>query len=76
MARTVLPPDLASMDQTLSAHAGFICQRKFYDDVHFPRGFSRCGDFTTKEAGILENYGWAHRDPGRERECSIFNLMC
>jgi hypothetical protein len=29
---------------------------RFYDDVHFPKGFNRKG-FTIKEAAILDNYG-------------------
>ncbi len=30
---------------------------KFFDTKHFARGFSRSGEFTIKEAQILENYG-------------------
>ena len=62
MARTVLSPDLASMDQAMSTRAGFSSQRKFYDDMHFPKGFSRCGDFTTREAAILEQHGFAMKE--------------
>lgn len=35
----------------------FIASKKFFDDQHFPKGFSRHGDFTIKEADILEKYG-------------------
>ena len=30
---------------------------QFYDDVHFPRGFSKYGVFTIKEAEALHDYG-------------------
>lgn len=36
---------------------GFIPAVKFYDDVHFPRGFSKSGDFTIAEAELLINIG-------------------
>ncbi|BDM64622.1 hypothetical protein NFHSH190041_20740 [Shewanella sp. NFH-SH190041] len=51
--------DLAGMEQHTSAQGGFISYKRFYDDTHFPRGFSRCGDFTTKEAQLLEQHGHA-----------------
>ncbi|WP_338364255.1 DUF413 domain-containing protein [uncultured Pseudoalteromonas sp.] len=35
----------------------FVSQRQFYDDNNFPRGFSRCGNFTLLEASILEQHG-------------------
>lgn len=35
----------------------FVSQRLFYDDQNFPRGFSRCGNFTLLEASILEQHG-------------------
>jgi uncharacterized protein len=35
----------------------FVSQRQFYDDQNFPRGFSRCGNFTLLEASILEQHG-------------------
>ncbi|MCP4882345.1 MAG: DUF413 domain-containing protein [Flavobacteriales bacterium] len=31
--------------------------QKFFDDRHFPRGFSRSGYFTIKEAQLLETCG-------------------
>ncbi|WP_434361396.1 DUF413 domain-containing protein [Parasalinivibrio latis] len=31
--------------------------QKFFDDKHFPKGFSRSGRFTIKEAQILESCG-------------------
>ena len=31
--------------------------RTFYDDVYFPRGFSRSGDFTIAESTLLQDYG-------------------
>ncbi len=43
------------------ANHSFQSQKKFYDDKNFPRGFSRSGDFTLKEAEMLEAYGSACR---------------
>ncbi|KFZ38682.1 hypothetical protein HR45_04455 [Shewanella mangrovi] len=39
----------------------FSSDRRFYDDANFPRGFKRSGDFTHKEAELLETYGVAMR---------------
>jgi uncharacterized protein YifE (UPF0438 family) len=36
---------------------GFIITDQFYDDAHFPRGFSKSGDFTIKEAELLTSLG-------------------
>jgi len=36
---------------------GFIFAEKFYDDVNFPRGFGKSGDFTIAEAELLVNLG-------------------
>ncbi|MFM2481270.1 DUF413 domain-containing protein [Celerinatantimonas sp. YJH-8] len=53
----------------------FATNRRFYDDKHFPRGFSRSGIFTIKESELLEAYGHAFkeldeqlREPGDETE--------
>lgn len=40
----------------------FATNRRFYDDKHFPRGFSRSGVFTIKEAQLLETYGYAFKE--------------
>ena len=40
----------------------FVSQQRFFDNKNYPRGFSRHGDFTIKEAQILEKYGCAFRD--------------
>ncbi|WP_035476914.1 DUF413 domain-containing protein [Aliagarivorans taiwanensis] len=60
----------------------FIAKRRFYDDKHFRRGFSRSGAFTIKEADILERSGYAfkeldeaQRDPIDEIE-QIFISVC
>jgi len=37
----------------------FVCEKKFFDDRNFPRGFQRSGDFTRTQAQILENLGVA-----------------
>jgi uncharacterized protein YifE (UPF0438 family) len=36
---------------------GFIFDDPFYDDVNFPRGFKKSGDFTITEAELLTNIG-------------------
>lgn len=36
---------------------GFIQEGPFYDDVHFPRGFNKSGDFTLSDSEILTNVG-------------------
>ncbi|OCG72055.1 hypothetical protein A9G43_03125 [Gilliamella sp. Occ3-1] len=40
----------------------FVNQQRFFDNKNYPRGFSRHGDFTIKEALILEKYGCAFKD--------------
>lgn len=37
----------------------FITTHRFFDNKHYPRGFSRHGDFTIKEAQLLERIGYA-----------------
>ena len=36
---------------------GFIQTERFYDDVHFPHGFSKSGDFTIADAELLSCIG-------------------
>jgi uncharacterized protein len=40
----------------------FVSQQRFFDNKNYPRGFSRHGDFTIKEALILEKHGYAFKD--------------
>ncbi|WP_115720103.1 MaoP family protein [Gallaecimonas mangrovi] len=35
----------------------FISGKKFFDDLNFPRGFQRSGDFTITEANLLTSRG-------------------
>lgn len=35
----------------------FETNRAFFDNRYFPRGFSRSGDFSLKEADLLTRYG-------------------
>jgi hypothetical protein len=35
----------------------FYLRKRFFDDRHFPYGFSRSGDFTVSEVAQLEKYG-------------------
>ncbi|MDK2779561.1 MAG: DUF413 domain-containing protein [Pseudomonadota bacterium] len=37
----------------------FACDKKFFDDRNFPRGFQRSGDFTRNQAVLLESKGVA-----------------
>ncbi len=40
----------------------FITTNRFFDNKHYPRGFSRHGDFTIKEAQLLERHGYAFNE--------------
>ena len=40
----------------------FTTTNRFFDNKHYPRGFSRHGDFTIKEAQMLERYGFAFNE--------------
>ncbi|KLN97975.1 DUF413 domain-containing protein [Moellerella wisconsensis] len=60
----------------------FITTNRFFDTKHYPRGFSRHGDFTIKEAQLLERYGQAFneldagkREPQTEEE-KLFVSAC
>lgn len=41
----------------MTLNHGFIQAERFYDDVHFPRGFSKSGDFTIADAELLSSVG-------------------
>ncbi|MCU7993553.1 DUF413 domain-containing protein [Shewanella glacialipiscicola] len=45
-----------------SATVSFNSQKRFYDDANFPKGFKRSGDFTNKEAELLELHGHAMKN--------------
>ncbi len=60
----------------------FATTNRFFDNKHYPRGFSRHGDFTIKEAQLLERYGYAFneldlakREPVTEEE-HLFLEVC
>ncbi|HGJ5882137.1 DUF413 family protein [Arsenophonus sp. ENCA] len=60
----------------------FITTNRFFDNKNYPRGFSRHGDFTIKEAQLLECCGQAFneldlgkRQPQTEEE-KLFVAMC
>ncbi|MBK4775880.1 hypothetical protein CRV11_03325 [Candidatus Pantoea edessiphila] len=40
----------------------FLSENRFFDNANYPHGFSRHGDFTIKEAQILEFYGHAFNE--------------
>ncbi|MCH4294164.1 DUF413 domain-containing protein [Shewanella sp. 3B26] len=41
------------------AQSSFQSKKRFFDDANFSKGFRRCGDFTNKEAELLETHGEA-----------------
>lgn len=41
----------------MDEHTNFREASTFYDDIHYPRGFSKHGDFTIREAEALHFYG-------------------
>ena len=45
-----------------SATVSFNSPKRFYDDANFPKGFKRSGDFTNKEAELLELHGYAMKN--------------
>lgn len=47
------------MDTTNNSLNSFQTSRKFYDDINYPRGINRSGDFSIKEVVLLENHGVA-----------------
>lgn len=60
----------------------FATNSRFFDNKHYPRGFSRHGDFTIKEAQLLERHGYAFneldlakREPTTEEE-RLFIEVC
>lgn len=60
----------------------FTTTNRFFDNKHYPRGFARHGDFTIKEAQLLERHGFAFneldlgkREPGTEEEVQ-FVAVC
>ncbi len=40
----------------------FATTSRFFDNKHYPRGFSRHGDFTIREAQLLERHGYAFNE--------------
>ncbi|SFN40671.1 hypothetical protein SAMN05216516_1076 [Izhakiella capsodis] len=40
----------------------FATSNRFFDNKNYPRGFSRHGDFTIKEAQLLERHGHAFNE--------------
>ncbi|MDD8059642.1 MULTISPECIES: DUF413 domain-containing protein [Shewanella] len=64
--------------QGIEAHANgssdsFRSTKRFYDDANFPKGFKRCGDFTSKEADLLEQHGQAMKNlsDGTQLPCNV-----
>ncbi|MBV7314346.1 DUF413 domain-containing protein [Shewanella sp. NIFS-20-20] len=51
-------PQIIQYSQT-PENISFASHKRFFDDIHFPKGFHRCGDFTQKEAEILVAFGHA-----------------
>ncbi|ABF14095.1 DUF413 domain-containing protein [Candidatus Palibaumannia cicadellinicola] len=40
----------------------FLSTNRYFDYKHYPRGFSRHGHFTIREAQLLERFGQAYND--------------
>ncbi|OQM34263.1 DUF413 domain-containing protein [bacterium endosymbiont of Pedicinus badii] len=40
----------------------FITKKLYFDKKNYPYGFSRHGNFTIKEAKLLENFGHAYKE--------------
>ena len=40
----------------------FTTTNRFFDNKNYPRGFSRHGDFTIREAQLLERHGFAFNE--------------
>lgn len=64
--------------QAIEAHVNgssdsFRSTKRFYDDANFPKGFKRCGDFTSKEADLLEQHGQAMKNlaDGTQLPCNV-----
>lgn len=47
------------MTQVHTQAPGFTAPRKFFDDDNFPYGFRRSGEFTPRQAELLERHGLA-----------------
>jgi uncharacterized protein len=60
--------------EAIAANTGmsFVSTKRFYDDANFPKGFKRCGDFTSKEAELLELHGHAMKNlvEGKQLACT------
>ena len=50
------------MNTTNNSLNSFQTNRKFYDDINYPRGINRSGDYSIKEVYLLENHGIAFLD--------------
>ena len=40
----------------------FTTTNRYFENKYYPRGFSRHGDFTIKEAQLLERHGYAFNE--------------
>ncbi len=49
----------------------FTTTNRYFDNKHYPRGFSRHGDFTIKEAQLLERHC---NDPAVPAQLSGFGI--
>ena len=47
------------MNATNNSLNSFQTNRKFYDDINYPRGIGRSGDYSIKDVSLLENHGMA-----------------
>lgn len=66
-----------NMSTTNISVESFQTSRKFYDDIHYPRGISRSGDYSLKEVSLLENHGVAFLElsNGKREPCNDVEIQ-
>ncbi|MBB1269440.1 DUF413 domain-containing protein [Shewanella sp. SR44-3] len=72
MTQHSFTPASGSEAITVNTGMSFVSTKRFYDDANFPKGFKRCGDFTSKEAELLELHGQAMKNlvEGKQLACT------
>ena len=52
----------------------FTTTNRFFDNKNYPRGFSRHGDFTIKEAQLLESANLLPKMKNNLSRCAVVNV--
>lgn len=55
----------------MSKTTSFQCNKRFFDDEHFPYGFDRSGEFTSQQAQLLTAHGRAYKALATGEEAPI-----